>query len=129
MGNFLGVRDHGVQGQTVFTFLGEHIHGGHTVARPGRLLRDKYLMLAVLTLVVGAVGGVFAIAFRELIALVQTGFFGFFSERVASLAGVLPWRHLLLAPTVGGLFIGYFVFRFMPNRRRQSAAYVIIVPL
>ena len=112
-----------------FTFLGEHIHGGRIVAGLSRLLHDKYLMLAVLTLVVGAVGGVFAIAFREFIALVQTGFFGFFSERVASLAGVLPWRNLLLAPTVGGLLIGYFVFRFMPNGRRQSAAYVIIVPL
>ena len=112
-----------------FTFLGEHIHGGLIAAGLGRLLRDEYLVLAVLALVVGAVGGVFAIAFRELIALVQTGFSGFFLERVASLAGVLPWRHLLLAPTVGGLLIGYFVFRFMPNGRRQSVAYVIIVPL
>ena len=112
-----------------FTFLGEHIHGGSIVAGLARLLHDKYLVLAVLALVVGAVGGVFTIAFRELIAPVQTGFFGFASERVASLAGVLPWRHLLLAPTVGGLLIGYFVFRFMPNGRSQSAAHVIIVPL
>jgi len=93
-----------------FTFLGEHIHGGLIAAGLGRLLRDEYLVLAVLALVVGAVGGVFAIAFRELIALVQTGFSGFFLERVASLVGVLPWQHLLLAPTVGGLLIGFLYF-------------------
>ncbi|MBL6935614.1 MAG: chloride channel protein [Alphaproteobacteria bacterium] len=108
-----------------FAFLRKYIHGGRIVAGLGHLLRDDYLILAVLALVVGAAGGAAAIAFRELIDLVQMGFFGFASERVATFAGALPWWHLLLAPTAGGLLIGYFIFKVMPGGRPQGVAHVI----
>ncbi|MEE9139171.1 MAG: chloride channel protein [Alphaproteobacteria bacterium] len=98
---------------------------GRLRAGLGRFARSDQLVRAGLAVVVGAAAGVGAIAFREFIALVQTAFFGFGSERVYSLAAALPWWHLVLAPTVGGLAIGLFVAYVLPGRRPRGVADVI----
>ena len=72
-----------------------------------------------------AAGGA-AIVFRQGIDGVQWLFFGFTGERVATLAAELPAWRLLLAPALGGLLIGLFVYFFMPDRRPQGVPEVIV---
>ncbi len=90
-----------------------------------RLGRNDQLVLSVLAVVIGAAAGGAAVAFREAIDLVQWSFYGFRGERVATGAAALPVWHLLLAPALGGLVIGVFVYRFMPGRRPQGVPDVI----
>lgn len=87
-----------------------------------QFVRNDQLILSVLALIVGAAVGGAVIAFRETIALVQTVFYGTGSERLFVHAGALPWWHVLLAPAVGGLVIGLFVYYLMPERRPRGVA-------
>jgi CIC family chloride channel protein len=87
-----------------------------------RLSRNDQLVLSVLAVVVGAAGGLAAIAFRYAIDLVQRLGFGFGGEKVATLAGALPWWQIVLVPVAGGLAVGLFVHYAMPGRRPHGVA-------
>ena len=70
------------------------------------MVKNEQIILTILAALVGLLGGGAAIVFREGIALVQSLAFGFDSEYVFSLASKLPWWHILLATTGGGLASG-----------------------
>lgn len=90
-----------------------------------RIFRNDQLVLAVLAILVGLAAGVGTILFRLLLGGVQFLAYGFPSERVAGLAAQLPWWHLLLAPTAGGLLIGLLVHLLMPGRRPEGVPAVM----
>jgi CIC family chloride channel protein len=83
------------------------------------------MMLFVLGPVLGALAAGAAIAFRDLIGLIQLGAFGFDSEQVFSLARELPWWRVLLVPALGGLAVGLFIHFVMPGRQPQGVAQVM----
>ena len=100
--------------------------------RPSRLLMgvrkivgNDQLILALLAIVVGTAAGGAGIVLREAIALMQTVTFGSGDARLFARAAGLAWWHVLLVPTLGGLAIGLFVHRFMPEGRPQGVADVI----
>lgn len=90
-----------------------------------RVVRNDQLILAVLALVVGCIAGGAVVGFREAIDLVQWLGFDVRGERLAAHAAGLAWWHVLLVPTVGGLIVGLFVHRFMPDGRPQGVSDVI----
>lgn len=89
------------------------------------ILSHRQLVLLALGLLTGAIGAGAAVAFRDLIGLIQTFALGFGSERVASLAALQPWWRVLLAPAAGGLLIGLFIHYVMPGRRPQGVPHVM----
>ncbi len=89
------------------------------------MVKNEQVILTILAALVGLLGGACAIAFREAIALVQTGTLGFGSESVYSLAATLPWWRILLSTVGGGLLVGLLVQFLMPTRRLHSVAEVI----
>ena len=95
------------------------------LVRLRRVARNEQLYLSVLAMVVGSAAAAAAILFRLVIEVIQFGFFGFMGERVYTMAGDLPWWQVMLVPAVGGLLIGLFVHRFMPNRRPEGVANVM----
>ena len=86
---------------------------------------DQQLRLSALALVIGVVAAFGAVLFRELIELVQQGFFGFSTERLASLAATLPGWRVVLAPALAGLFVGVFVKFTLRDQRAHGVAEVI----
>lgn len=94
---------------------------GHAAAG----IRNEQVLLSALAVAVGTAAAFAAVLFRELIGLIQTGFYGFGHERVVSGVAGLAWWHLLLAPALGGLLIGLYIHYFMPGRRPQGVADVI----
>ena len=70
-----------------------------------KLVRSEPFLLSVSAVVLG-----FAAAY------------GSGSEPLFSVARDLTWWHVLLAPTLGGLVIGLFVYFVMPERRNRGAA-------
>jgi CIC family chloride channel protein len=73
----------------------------------------NHLYMVGIAIVCGLGGGFGAVALRELIALVQGVFFGRGPDYLVVVRAV-PWTWRLLAPAVGGLFVGplvYFVAR------------------
>lgn len=89
------------------------------------VLRHRHLVLLVLGLVTGLIGAAAAVAFRDAIGLVQWLALGFSSERVAGLAAAQPWWRVMLAPALGGLLVGLFIYWFMPGRRPQGVPQVM----
>ena len=90
-----------------------------------RFGRNDQFILSVLAVVIGGASGGAAIVFRQAIDGVQWLFYGFSSQNVATLAAGLPFWHVLLAPALGGLLIGLFIYFFMPGRRPQAVPDVI----
>ena len=88
-------------------------------------IRNDQVLLSGLALAVGIAAACAAVLFRELIGLIQTGFYGFGHERVASGVAGLAWWHLLLAPALGGLLIGLYIRFLMPGGRPRGVADVI----
>lgn len=68
-----------------------------------------------------------AIAFGEVLSLVQTIAMGFGSESVYSLATVLDWWHILAADGGGGLIIGLLIQFLIPKQRLHSTGLVSAV--
>ncbi len=89
------------------------------------MVKNEQIILTILAALVGLLGGGAAIVFREGIALVQSLAFGFDSEYVFSLASKLPWWHILLATTGGGLIVGLLIRFAMPGQRVHAVADVI----
>ena len=90
-----------------------------------RLLRNDLLILSVLSLIVGLIAGALVVAFREGIQFFQNQFFNAPNERLFVYAAALPWWHLLLVTTLGGLAVGLLIRFIMPSARPQGVADVI----
>ena len=90
-----------------------------------RFRHNDLLILWSLALVIGAAAALAAIGFRHGIDIVQQLFYGHGGERLASIAGRLPWWQIMLAPAVGGLLVGLLVHYFLPGRRPHGVADVI----
>ncbi|SDF57580.1 chloride channel protein, CIC family [Limimonas halophila] len=90
-----------------------------------RAARHERVLLLVLAVVVGAAAGAAAVLFRLGIEGAQSVALGFPDAAIAALVVGQPWWRILLAPVVGGLIVGIFVHRFMPDRRPQAVPEVI----
>lgn len=88
-------------------------------------LVDRQPLTWLLGLVIGVAVGYIALAFRFLIGVFQLPWLGTMSERVASAAATTPWWIVVLAPTIGGLIVGYSLHKFMPGQRPHAVADVI----
>ncbi|MEM8951831.1 MAG: chloride channel protein [Pseudomonadota bacterium] len=88
-------------------------------------LRNDQVMLFFLAAIIGAAAGYGAIGFRLLAAAFQWGFFGNSMDQIVSKAAGLPWWHLILVPTLGGLIIGLFTKHVLPGRLPQGVADVM----
>ena len=95
------------------------------LAASSRLIRSQHTALSLMAVVLGFGAGGASVALRYLIDLVQRLGFGFSGEQVASGVAELPWWQVLLVPSLGGLLIGLFIYRFMPGHRPQGVAQVI----
>jgi CIC family chloride channel protein len=90
-----------------------------------RVTRNDQLLLFFLAVMVGAAAGYGALLFRLLTAAIQILFLGDGTEHVASIAATLPWWHVVLAPTAGGLLIGLLIRYVLPGRQPQGVAQVM----
>ncbi len=78
-----------------------------------------------LALVIGLTVGLATLGFRTLIGLVQYPWLFDTSENLSSAAQKVPFWHVLLAPALGGILVGYLLDRFVPGRRAHGPADVI----
>ncbi|MGB0748000.1 MAG: chloride channel protein [Magnetospiraceae bacterium] len=90
-----------------------------------RFVRNDQLILVSLALVVGSIAGLLVTGFRYLILGVQWLAFGTGDEFLASHADTLPEWRIVLAPVLGGLLVGYLLYRIMPGGRPQGIADVM----
>ncbi len=88
-------------------------------------LTNRQPLVWILALIIGFSVAIASIAFRFAIGLVQWPWLGTTSENVASAAGHTSWIMILLAPAVGGLLVGWIIYRFLPSQRPQAVADVI----
>lgn len=78
------------------------------------LIRTKlteHTFMVLCALVIGVLGGLGAIGFRFLIRLFQSLFFGPGFD-LLKIVWTLPWYHKLLAPAIGGAFVGPIIYFF-----------------
>jgi len=93
--------------------------------RMRRLVKSEQLVLSLLALVVGAMAGGGTILFRDGILLVQSLVYGWGEESLHEHLKGLSSLHLVLGPTVGGLVVGIFIYKFLPGQRPHGVADVI----
>ncbi len=79
----------------------------------------------LVALVIGLGVSLAAIAFRELIGLVQFLWLADRSENVATAARKLPWYILFFAPVIGGVVVGICLVVLLPLKRTLGVADVI----
>lgn len=89
-----------------------------------RIVLHRQVLLYVLAAVVGLIAAYAALGFRLAIGLVQAVVYGSADERLARHAADLPWAHVLLAPCIGGLFVG-LLLELAPGKRAQGVPDVI----
>ena len=87
-------------------------------------LRSEHVMLGALAVVVGGLAGAGAVAFRYAIDAGQLAFFQE-SGALADVARALPAWHVVAAPTLGGLLIGWLCVHVLPRPQPQGVAQVI----
>lgn len=97
----------------------------YLLVRVRRFVRNDQLILALLAVVIGTGAGLGEIAFRYLLQGVQFAAFGSSAQRILLWVETLPWWHVVLAPTLGGLAIGLFIRYLMPGGRPRGVADVI----
>ena len=88
-------------------------------------LGERQPLVWIVALVIGIGAAYFAILFRSLIGMVQLPWLGTTSENVFTAAKQLPWWIILMAPTLGGLFVGLFLQYIQPGRRPRGVADVM----
>lgn len=93
--------------------------------RMRRIVKSEQLVLAILALLVGALAGGGTILFRDGILLVQKLIYGTGDEALHEHLSALPAWHLILGTTLGGLVVGIFLYRFLPEKRAHGVADVI----
>ncbi|MCX2721898.1 chloride channel protein [Roseibium salinum] len=78
-----------------------------------------------LAIVIGTLVALAAIAFRTAIGLVQWPWLGTTTELTIQAAAQQPWWIILLAPTVGGLLVGWILQKYHPYQRAGGVPDVI----
>ncbi|MGE0855126.1 MAG: chloride channel protein, partial [Hyphomicrobiaceae bacterium] len=86
---------------------------------------DRQPLNWLLALVIGIAVGYGALAFRKLIGIVQLTWLHTTSEFVVSAAATVPWWHIVLAPAIGGVLVGYILEKYISGRRAHAVADVI----
>ena len=104
---------------------GDVVEDGDLALVDARTL-PEHARIAAIALVVGTLAGVAALAFRLVVEGVQFGFFGFSHGNILELARSLPWWHVMLAPALGGLAIGWFIHALAYERRTHGVPDVIV---
>lgn len=89
------------------------------------LVSNDQFVLGVLAVGVGLVVGLGVVAFRLVIDAIHLLFYGGVEKHLATMAASLPWWHIVLAPTVGGVLVGLWYRFVMPGRRPQGIANII----
>jgi CIC family chloride channel protein len=79
----------------------------------------------LLALLIGALVGVGAIVFRELIGLFQYPWAGTTGEGLAAAVSALPWYYTLAGPVFGGLAVGWCLEKLLTQKRTAGVADVI----
>lgn len=74
---------------------------------------------------VGAAGGLGAVAFRYAVDALQTMFYGYNDVTIADGAAHLPVWLVILVPVLGGLVVGVILQRYTPDCRARTVAHVI----
>lgn len=85
------------------------------VAKAVNTARHDQTRLIVLAIATGLVASLAATAFREMLGLFQWVAFQTTSENLIAVAAGLPWWQRLMAPAVGGLLVGYFIYKLVPG--------------
>lgn len=93
--------------------------------RMRRIVRSEQLVLSILAMVVGALAGGGTILFRDGLLFVQSLIYGTSDEALHTYLADLPAWHLILGPTAGGLIVGIFIYKFLPEKRPHGVADVI----
>ena len=86
---------------------------------------DRQLLIWALAFAISFMVAYASITFRLLIGIIQLPWLGTTSEFVATAASSVPFWHVLLAPTIGGILVGLLLQRYMPGRRAVGVADVI----
>ena len=97
-------------------------HISKALMRVRRVVRNDQLVLSILALIIGSTVGGAVILFREGINLFQHLFFQSEPGALNLAAASLSWWQILLVPSVGGLLVGLFIYRFMPDSRPHGLA-------
>jgi len=79
----------------------------------------------LLSVIIGLLVAIAAIAFRTAIGLFQWTWLGTTSELVISAAESRPWWVILCAPAFGGLIVGWLLQKYQPKQRAGGVADVI----
>lgn len=88
-------------------------------------LRHDHVVLALLTVIVGAVTGFAIIGLREAILFLQLILYGTDSERFFKYVQEHTWWLIVLTPAAGGLVVGLIIHKTLPDGRPQGIADVI----
>ena len=97
----------------------------HALAYARLIVNNDQFILAALSILIGCLCGLGAIAFRELIGLVQALGYGYGGDTLASHVAGLPWWQVVIVPTLGGLGIGLLLRSLMPNGRALGVPHVM----
>ena len=90
-------------------------------ARLRKAFGNEYVLLLVFSVLIGLAVSHGIVGFRKLIGLFQLAAFAAETEKYfATVATVASWWHVLLAPSIGGLLVGLFIYYFMPERRNHG---------
>ena len=76
------------------------------------LTLNEHVVMMIMAMIVGALGGYGAVAFRLLIHFVQSIFFGVGDAGFLDHVMALPWYAKLLPPAIGALIVGPIVYFF-----------------
>jgi len=88
-------------------------------------LAERQPLVWVMALVIGVAAAYAAIVFRLAIRLFQFPWLGTMDKATTAAAMQLPWWVILLAPTAGGLIVGFILVNFQRGRRPHNVADVI----
>jgi len=87
--------------------------------------KDRQLLIWLLAVVIGVVVAYLSILFRLSIGFWQYLWLGTMSDKFVTAAAEAPPYAIVLAPTFGGILVGYILYRYMPGRRPLGVADVI----
>ncbi|MEL7050135.1 MAG: hypothetical protein AAFO75_14475, partial [Pseudomonadota bacterium] len=90
-----------------------------------QFLSERQLLVWSLAAVIGISVAYASIIFRWLIGVIQWPWLYTTGEKVASAAAAVPWWNIMLAPTLGGLLVGYILQRYTSGGRAHGVADVI----
>ena len=88
-------------------------------------LSSKQPQVWIAVIIIGTGVSIAAILFRELIGAFQFLWLGTSSETISASIRELPWYVVVLAPAIGGAFVGWGLVHLLPSRRTGGVADVI----